>query len=112
MATLASPTDVSVDEEGNIFITDSRGSAPAQPRIRRIDGKTGIISTIAGTGIVTGSIDGEGGDPSDDLGDDGPATLATFSSRNFNILLDKEDRVLISDNAAHRVRRIDAATDD
>lgn len=112
LATFASPTDVSIDEEGNIFITDSLGPAPAQPRIRRIDGKTGIISTIAGTGVVTSSIDGEGGDPSDDLGDGGLATLATFSSRNFNILLDKEDRVLISDNAAHRVRRIDAATND
>ncbi len=50
---------------------------------------------------------GEGGDPSDDLGDDGPPTKATFTGRNFNILLDKKDRVLISDNGAHRVRRID-----
>ena len=109
-ASLVGPTDVSVDYVGNIFITDSQdqlGSGFAQPRIRRVDGKTGIITTIAGTGVVQGSIDGEGGDPSDNLGDGGPPTLASFTGTNFNILLDKKSRVLISDNGAHRVRRID-----
>ncbi len=110
-ASLVGPTDVSVDHDGNIFITDSQdqqGPGFAQPRIRRVDGKTGLIKTRAGTGVVTGSIDGEGADPSDDLGDSGPPTAASFSGTNFNILLDKKDRVLISDNGAHRVRRIDA----
>ena len=64
---------------------------------------------------MTGSIDGERGDPSDDLGDGGPAIDATFTGRNFNILLDKQDRVVISDNGADgtgRVRRIDPADSD
>ena len=110
-ASLVGPTDVSVDGDNNVFITDSQdllGHGDAQPRIGRVDGKTRIITTIAGTGVVTGSIDGDGGDdPSDDLGDGGPAFMANFSGTNFNILLDKKDRVLISDNRAHSVRRID-----
>ena len=114
-ASLVGPTDVSVDDDGNIFITSSQDELEedgAQPRIRRVDAKTGIITTIAGNGVVTGSIDGEGRNPHDDLGDDGSPTMASFSSTNFNILLDKRDRVLISDNDAHRVRRINPAGDD
>ena len=61
---------------------------------------------------MTGSIDGDGGDPVDDLGDGGPPKLATFTSRNFNILLDKKDRVLISDNGAHSVRPIGSVAKD
>ena len=54
-ASLVGPTDISVDHDGNIFVTDSQSEDEdetvfAQPRIRRIDGKTGIITTIAGTG--------------------------------------------------------------
>ena len=34
----------------------------------------GVLTVVAGTGIRTGSIDGEGNNPADDLGDGGSAT--------------------------------------
>ena len=120
-ASLVGPTDVSVDDDGNIFITDSQdqlGPGDAQPRIRRVDGKTGIITTIVGTGERTNDPIHSFDPPFDPslpialMGDSGPPTMATLSSRNFNILLDKEDRVLISDNGARRVRRIEHPGDD
>jgi|GEM_PF-3642492 len=45
-------------------------------RVRRVDGKTGIITTFAGTGCFAGEIDGPGGDPCDDVGDGAPPTQA------------------------------------
>jgi len=39
------PTDVQVDAQGNLFIVDR-----ANQRIRRVDGSTGIISSVAGIG--------------------------------------------------------------
>jgi sugar lactone lactonase YvrE len=66
------PGGVLVDAAGNTYVADTYDQ-----RIRKID-VAGVITTIAGTGCVTGSIDGEGGDPSDDRGDNGPALNATF----------------------------------
>ena len=43
---------------------------------RPVVGPDGTIHALAGTGVQTGSVDGEGGDPSDDLHDDGPAFAA------------------------------------
>ena len=62
-----------VDESGNLYVADS-----SNHRIRKVD-TNGIMTTVAGNGTPTGSIDGEGGDPSDDLGDGGPAVDATFN---------------------------------
>lgn len=44
-ASLASPSGIAVDPEGNIYISEYAGN-----RIRRIDAATGTISTVAGTG--------------------------------------------------------------
>jgi len=45
-ATLWNPTDVKLDAAGNIFIAD-----PYNRVVRRIDAETGLINTIAGTGL-------------------------------------------------------------
>lgn len=45
-ATFSSPSGLAVDPEGNIFISDFGNN-----RIRRVDAKTGIITTIAGNGL-------------------------------------------------------------
>jgi hypothetical protein len=47
------PTDVAVDSAGNLFIADS-----GNRRIRRVDAATGIITTVAGTGVSGFSGDG------------------------------------------------------
>ena len=68
-----SPFDVAVDAAGNLYIADT-----GNVRIRKVS-PDGMITSVAGTGIDTGSIEGEGGDPTDDLGDGGPATNASLS---------------------------------
>src|SRR2546422_2664456 len=46
-AALEGPSGVAQDRSGNIFIADTGNS-----RIRRVDGSSGAITTVAGTGAV------------------------------------------------------------
>jgi DNA-binding beta-propeller fold protein YncE len=91
-ASLARPHRVVVDADGTLYIGDSFNH-----RIRRVDPRTGVITTIAGTGSRGGS------------GDGGPATEAdiTFSG---GLLLDGRGGLLYTDQPTHRIRRIDLAT--
>jgi GT2 family glycosyltransferase len=61
-AHLFMPSDVAVADNGDIFIADMHHN-----RVRKVDGKTRIITTVAGTGAF-----GPGGD-------DGPATAARLA---------------------------------
>jgi sugar lactone lactonase YvrE len=61
-AHLFMPSDVAVASNGDIYIADMHHN-----RVRRVDARTGIISTVAGTGAF-----GSGGD-------DGPATNANLA---------------------------------
>ena len=63
--------------------------------IRRVDAKSGLISTLAGDGVAG------------DRGDGGPARQARFRSPH-NFALDQHDNIYISDILNHRVRRIDS----
>lgn len=72
-ASLGLPNDVAVGPNGNVFISDSLNY---RIRIVTNDGK---IQTAAGTGLQTGEVDGEGGNPLDDLGNGNPSTLASFT---------------------------------
>jgi uncharacterized repeat protein (TIGR01451 family) len=91
-ATLAgmSVSSMALDSSGNVFIADS-----SNYRIRRVDVSTGLISTIAGTGIYSFS------------GDNGLATSATFYGPT-TMALDSANNLYVIDS--YRVRRIDAAT--
>ena len=53
-AQLNSPSGVAVDHQGNIFIADTFNN-----RVRVVDARTGIISTLAGTGEQGSSGDNE-----------------------------------------------------
>ena len=55
-AKLALPRGLSLDQQGNVYIADS-----ANHRVRRIEGSTGTITTIAGDG--TQGFAGDGGSP-------------------------------------------------
>ena len=95
LATQASiflPTGVVADAVGNLYLADTQNN-----RIRRVDGKTGLISTVAGTGIP-----GYGGDG-------GPAVDALVNVP-AGLVLDGAGNLYFADSGNHIVRRIDAVT--
>ncbi len=86
------PTGVAVDAGNNVYIADW-----ANQRIRKVDGSTGIITTIAGNGIAGFS------------GDGGLATAA-WLFQPYGISLDAGRNLFIADYANNRIRRVDAGT--
>ena len=92
-AQLAQPHELHFDRKGNTFIAERDNFV-----VRRIDAKTGIITTYAGTPTVNGF-----------AGDGGPATKARFNQPH-SIALDPADNVYVCDVLNHRVRRVDAKT--
>lgn len=88
-ATLTYPSQIVVDSAGNTYIADS-----GSHRIRRVDAKTGIITTVAGTGTLGFS------------GDEGPAAAAALSQPS-GIALDAAGNLYIADTGNRRVRRVD-----
>lgn len=91
-ATLNGPQNVYADKQGNVYI-----SQLADNVFRKVDAKTGIITTIAGNGLNGFS------------GDGGPATQASFSNA-FHIVSDNFGNLYISDLSNSRIRRVDAKT--
>lgn len=88
-AEMDQPYEVRFDREGNLFVVDMPNHA-----IRRVDGKSGVITTVAGTGV--GGFAGDGG----------PAVKAQFKQPH-SIAFDREGRLLVCDIGNNRVRRID-----
>ncbi len=91
-ASLCAPQGLTADPSGNLLAYDTNNG-----RIRRINAETGDITTVAG-----------GGNPADGLGDDAPATQATF--RGSGLAADARGNMFITDWNNFRVRRVDAAT--
>ena len=91
-ALLNIPSDVVVDGSGNLFIADSGNN-----RVRKVDGPTGIIGTIAG-----GASDGFSGDA-------GPAANSLLSFP-WKIAVDAAGAVYVADRVNNRVRKISAGT--
>src|SRR4051812_1505334 len=86
------PYEIRFDRAGNLYFVDMPSHV-----VRRVDKKTQVITTIAGTGQP-----GFGGDG-------GPATKAQFRQPH-SIAFDKSGALLICDIGNHRVRRIDLKT--
>ena len=97
-ATLRQPAGIALDRHGTLYIADF-----GNDRIRVVTAD-GVIHALAGTGVQTGSIDGEGGDPSDDR-NDGPASAATFF-KPTGIALDRHGGLLVADQGNNVIRRI------
>ncbi len=91
-AQLRNPYDVAVDASGNLVIADTNNH-----RIRYVDRTTGIITTIAGTGL------------NGTTGDAGAATDARIGSPRGVAILDDGD-IAIAHVTGNRVRRIDSTT--
>jgi len=86
-AQLNQPTGIFIDQQNNIFIAQYQDEA-----IRRIDAVTGIITTVAGTGI--GGYSGDGG----------PATNAKLTCSD--VCLDNFGTMYISDYDSDRIRKV------
>jgi DNA-binding beta-propeller fold protein YncE len=90
-ALLNNPFDLAFDPAGNLCFSDTYNHC-----IRRIDMRTGIITTIAGTG------------ESGFAGDSGPATQARMN-QPYGIVIDRSGNIYVADRLNGRVRRIDGS---
>jgi len=89
-ATMFDPHGIVITADQQMYIADTRNHT-----VRKIDLKTGIISTVAGTGKAGYS------------GDGGPAVKAEFNG-TFAIDVDPKERNLyVADLGNRRIRRID-----
>jgi streptogramin lyase len=91
-AKLNEPYEARFDREGNLFWVE-RVSAT----VRRMDHKTGVITTIAGSGTAGFS------------GDNGPATQAKLAEPH-SIGFDKQGDLYICDVRNHRLRKVTMST--
>ena len=98
-ALLRQPAGLALARDGTLYVADF-----GNERIRVVT-PDGIIHALAGTGVRTGSIDGVGGDPRDDLGDGGAAGAATFY-KPTGLAVDRDRALLVADQGNGRIRRI------
>ena len=91
-ATLTGPHGVAVDNSGNIFIADTGNNA-----IRKVSAATGIITTVAGNGVLGYT------------GDGGQATNAELHSPDA-AAVDQYGNVFIADIFNYVIREVAAAT--
>ncbi len=92
-ARLNEPYGLCLDGRGNLYIVDRLNR-----RVRRVDGRTGVIETVAGDGEARSS------------GDGGPAVKAGLVEPNGVALADSGKSLLIADVAGCRVRKVDLAS--
>jgi streptogramin lyase len=88
-AALNQPYELAWDRDGHLFFVEIGNHV-----VRRVDARTGIITTVAGTGKP-----GFGGD-------DGPATQAQLNQPH-SLAFDAAGDLYVCDILNHRVRRID-----
>jgi streptogramin lyase len=91
-AALNMPHEVQFDSAGNMYIAERDNHV-----VRKIEAKTGIISTFAGTGMPGFS------------GDGGPAARAQLRQPH-SIAVDPSGKLLICDIGNHRIRQVDFST--
>ncbi len=89
-AQLNEPYGIVVDKQGNLYFADRLNR-----RVRRVDGKTGVITTLVGDGSKTFS------------GDGGPAASAGLVEPNGVALDPQKQTLYVADVADNRVRAVD-----
>jgi sugar lactone lactonase YvrE len=91
-ADLNEPYEVRFDSAGNMYFAEMQNHV-----VRRVDARTHVISTVAGTGVAGFA------------GDGGPAAQATLRQPH-SIAFDRQERLLICDIGNLRIRRVDLKT--
>ncbi len=86
-----SPVGLYIDQQQSIFIADDENGA-----VRKIDGSTGIVTTVAGTGGIPGY-----------SGDHGPATSAEIIPTD--IFFDSAGNMFIADADNNCIRKVNNA---
>ena len=92
-ATFNAMHNLAVTANGDVYVADTMNN-----RVRKIDAKTGVVSTIAGTGEKGFS------------GDDGPATKAKFGNLYCVTLDAAGDKLYLADLDNRRIRVVDLKT--
>lgn len=87
-AALNMPHEIQFDRAGHLYIAERDSHV-----VRKVDAKTGIISTVAGTGVAGFS------------GDGGPGAQAQLRQPHA-ITIDRDGTLLICDIGNHRIRRL------
>jgi sugar lactone lactonase YvrE len=90
-AALALPHGLALDAAGNLYLADTQNH-----RIRRIDARTGIITTVAGDGTQAFS------------GDGGPAIAASLDSPRSTVI-SFSALITLADTGNQRIRQLTAA---
>ena len=98
-AELNQPNGVALDAQGNLYIADSANNV-----IRRVDAKTGIITTVAGDYAADQADNGLGGFS----GDGGPATSAQLNDPQ-GIAIDGAGDLFIADTFNNAIREVTPA---
>lgn len=99
-AELYGPTGVAIDAKGNIYISDFDNQ-----RIRKVTASTGLINTVAGTGV--GGYNGDGiPATSADLN----APFAILVDANDNLYIDTEDSIGSANQFSDKIRKVTAST--
>ena len=91
-ASLSMPHEIQFDSARNLYIAERDNHV-----VRKVDAKTGVISTFAGTGVPGFS------------GDGGPAAQAQLRQPH-SIAVDRKGRLLICDIGNHRIRQVDISS--
>ncbi len=89
LAQINNPQDLEIGPDGNLYFADTNNNA-----VRRINLTTGVIETIAGTGLKGYA------------GDGGPAATAQLN-RPFGIAFDADGDLFVSDTFNSRVRKVE-----
>ena len=86
------PHEIAFDVQGHLYIAERDNHV-----VRKVDGATGVMTTLAGTGVAGFS------------GDGGAASQAQLRQPH-SIALDRDGRLLVCDVGNHRIRAVNLTT--
>ncbi|MBV8634039.1 MAG: hypothetical protein JO002_06090 [Burkholderiaceae bacterium] len=87
-AAIGAPRSIAVDSQGDIYFADAQTS-----RVRRISHDTGIVTTVAGSGVAGFA------------GDGGLATAAALNAPSA-VAIDRQGNLYIADTGNDRIRKV------